>query len=334
VRATSATSGAALFAALAAGLPACAVPLRTYQPTRPHAVTARGVEIEIASVAALEQTVRVTVRYDAPDGVLLAAPRLVGAASAACAAGVRARDYAVTRDAPTAAMRDRGSIVADFSRADLARDGVLEGSPTDLAVEVVGPDPGCVRVPVVAGAQGVEWRDDALGSVGFDLRLVVPLSEDIAKMGAAFLLAARGGPYVGPLHLRGELFFGSGFGGPQTPHNAYNNFGIGGGALAADGFVVRGDGFALGVQAGVEALAIGFDPAAGVPFPERTYVLKGPRGGLRFVWMGPQLDGRAFHARPEAFTTSIELFGSAWRGPSDVGWVPVLGVAVGMDFGW
>ncbi|HWL88708.1 MAG TPA: hypothetical protein VNO21_23055, partial [Polyangiaceae bacterium] len=305
------------------------VPLRSYDGAVPHAAAERDVRLETAKVFATKKTVIVQVNFDMPTGTALTAPRLAQASSTACSDGIVPSDYNVNHNAGAKPGRDVGSVVAQFSSDDVRRAGLLEREPASMAIEVIefgeGSARTCHRVPVVSDIARVEWENDKVGTLGVDLRFAVPTSSALSKMPFATFVAIRGGLYLGPLRLSGDLFLGYAFGGPTSPKNSDNSYGMAGGGLSLDALIAHGSGFGLGLQAGAEALSLVFDPAPTVTFPHRSYFLIGPRGGLRFVWFGPELPGRAFHARTEAITTSIALYTSVLHdADTDVGWVPMI----------
>ena len=320
--------------AAAAGLSGCILPYRPYRGAVPHKAAERDVSLEAADVVAGHQTVIVHVNFDIPAGATVTAPRLAAASSTGCGDGLVPRNYSVNHRADTEAGRDMGSVVAEFTSSIVRGEGLLEREPASMVIEVIDggerPVRTCHRVPVVSDPGRLEWQDDKAAFAGIALRLAVPTTTALSKMGAAVLPDLQMGLYLGPLRLSGDLFLGSGFGGPTAPENSQNSYGIWGGGLALDTLIVHASGFGVGLLAGGEAMSLVFDPAPTVTYPHRSYALVGPRGALRFVWFGPELPGRAFHAHPQAITTSISLDGSLLH-DADAGWVPMVGVSLALD---
>jgi hypothetical protein len=288
------------------------------------------------------QFVFVDVAYSTASTESIGPARLTTPGAPLCAAGIFARETTISRDA-WAETRARASGDASFSfrRDEMDREGLSLAGPLVVDLPVLSPAPAqaptpapadrCLRLPLVDGSGAPEWREPDDASIGVGVR-VRALGQTVYGMAADVALVLRAGPWVGPVHIRGEL-------------------GVGGGAAPAEGAPPQDNGWFLTVTPGVSAewlfavagrvglaAGAGYDatwidfvgaPASNLPGGARGW-LHGPRAGLSLLLLPGPSHSPAFRGRTDTWSSSFELYGTAALN-DDRGTVPVFWFAYAGD---
>jgi hypothetical protein len=228
-----------------------------------------------------------------------------------------------------------GTFLLLFRRDAVDGLGLLE-KPTALDVPVVDENGGggrrCLRVPIVEGDGQPEWTEDPSISTGLGLSVLVP-TRRIYAVDAAPMFVLRFGPWIGPVRARAQLAVGGADARSANPNLVGWAYG---GGLLADTMLFHAGRFGLGAAVGYDAIGISF--ATQVAFASDAGsgyqgLIHGPRAGLSFALLPPIPPGRAFHARPDTASATLELFGAAAFSHDHSAATPALWIAVSVDSG-
>jgi hypothetical protein len=316
---------------------------RLYRPKTAHVGHAPGAAVDARQIwtqPASESyppsgVVSVRAVYQIHPGAALTSPRLVPATSAPCEGGIGPR---ATADVGTPARADAlpsGSLGITFARDAVDRDGLLWSQPTmlDLTVLYAGAPAGCLRTPLVEAGAAPEWTDVPVGSVGVGLRVLTPLHR-IYGVDAATMFVVRFGRWLGPVRLRAELAGGGALAHGTNANLTGYSYGAG---LLADYLLLSAGRFGLGAMVGYDFTGISFAANIdsfshdGAGFAGPIY---GPRAGLSFGMIPERAPGSAFRVRPDARSTTLEIFAAALSSQDPGAATAALWFMLSMDAGW
>jgi hypothetical protein len=334
--------------ALVAALLACGCS-RVYTPRTPHVARSPDAEIEVTGLAvesnapAVQRSplnrVGVFARTREEHGTVLAFARIAPAATPPCSAGVEttveSRWSSVGAAGAQPAPPTTGQAYWSVPRTALDGAALLWGQPAALDVSELHADgaaPGCLRVPLVDDPSRVEWQQEPRSSLGIGLVVAVPF-RSIYGIDAMPLLALRGGPWLGPVRLRAQGFFGGASAHASNPNLVGYAYG---GGLLADTLLFSTHRVGLGIAAGYDVLGASLSANVDALSHQGAGFLgpiHGPRAGLVFDLLPPPAPGRAFRARPDAGSFSLEIYGSALWSQDSASATPAIWAALQTDGG-
>lgn len=305
--------GRAFAAALAvAGASGCYPNARWYEPVTPRKSGGPSGDVEAIWIRRDGPHTVVTARVH-PSSTELAfgRPRLASPETPPCSAGSLAESWssAFTDKPEIGEPKEHGLVVATFPNAQTDRDGFLLTRPTDLDVPVTlgtpVPENRCLRVPLLESGGGEpEWHQEPRWWTGIELRTEVPLHR-LSGIDDTLLVPISVGALAGPVRVGADFDFGIGFG-PGDSRSASGGAGILGVGARVDSPLLVVRRFAMGLLVGyeLEGWNYGTDVATKEPLSVEVH---GPRAALRFLLLPPPPPSSKYDARPDTWSTGIEL---------------------------
>lgn len=316
---------------------------RLYRATSPHVGRAAGAAVDarvIWTQPAAEShppsgLVNLRAVYKLHQGTALTSPRLALATSGPCEDGIPPTATADVGSPERPDALQAGSLGITFARDAVDRDGLLWAKPTvlDLTVLYARAPAACLRTPLVEAGAPHEWSDVPIWSLGMGLRVLAPLHR-IYGVDAASMFVLRFGRWLGPIRLRAELAGGGALAHETNANLTGYSYGAG---LLADYLLFSVRRFGLGATVGYDFTGISFAANIvsfshdGAGFAGPIY---GPRAGLSFGWIPEPPPGSAFRSRPDARSTTLEVFGAALSSQDSGTATAALWFMLSVDAGW
>lgn len=191
--------------------------------------------------------------------------------------------------APASVRRFTLSFARDDARSPLVGDSAID-------LQLDAPASSCLRVPFAGHAPTSAWSDAGRWYAGPAVRYAI-VRPTIDGAHEAFSIDLRVGRWVGAVRVTGEV--GAGLHGCNGTCND-DGFEWLESALGLEGFVARGNGWALGVEGAYTAL-----PGVGHPSSNQSFV-HGPRLTVRLVRTEKSYPG--LPSGPQVRAHGIELF--------------------------
>jgi hypothetical protein len=311
-----------------------------YEPVTAQHARGRSAELESRSIGrnGSDTTVRVRIRPNT-DELATGRPRLSTPDAPPCADGVAPEtwSFALTDKPEAEEIKRHGTIAAQFSNDRTDGSGLLVSRPTVLDVPMTTlengtPEKECLRLPILASALGdAEWRQQPHWWTGIELRTEVPVHR-VSGIDGIFLVPVSVGAFAGPLRVGLDvgLGFGVGPGAAGTQSSGAGVFEIG---ARVDSPLVVIRRFAMGVKLAyaLEAWNFGTDTTTRETVGVAVH---GPRAALRFLLLPPPPPSTKYDARPDAWSTGIELGTSLLFVAGDATPTAAIGGSYFGDIGW